>query len=146
MEIKLKGIPALLAGLVLVAGFIGYRAFLHQDLEASPEVRQLLEQHLSSEIAGAIVADTEAIRERMEQGDNEGASALAAGTLQRRVEIGDLAMKGSGEDILVRARVTVHGPDAPEPRTGYFRFSHSAITGWRYQRETTALSWYLKVI
>jgi hypothetical protein len=146
MEIKLKGCPALLAGLALVAGFVGYRAFLHQDLEASPEVRQLLELHLSSEIAGAIVADTEAIRERLDQGDDGAASALAAGTVRRRVEIGDLAMKGTGDDILVRAHFTVHGPDAPESRTGYFRFSHSAITGWRYERETTALSWYLKVI
>lgn len=146
MEIKLKGIPALLAGIVLVAGFLGYRAFLHQDLEASPEVRQLLELQLASEIAGSITADTEAIRERLDQGDPEAATALAAGTLQRRVEIGDLAMKGSGEDILVRAEYTVHGPDAPEAKTGYFRFSHSAITGWRYRRETTALSWYLKVI
>lgn len=146
MEIKLKGTPALLVGVLIVAGFIGYRSYLHRDLEANPEVRQLLELHLSSEVAGAIVADTEAIRERMDRGDNEGASALAEGIVKRRVEIGDLAMRGGGESILVRAHYTVHGPGTPEPNTGYFRFSHSAITSWRYERETTALSWYLKVI
>jgi hypothetical protein len=146
MEIKLKGIPAILAAVVLIGGMVGYRAFLHSTLPDDPKVRQELEIHLVSEIAGAITADTEKIRARMDSGDNEGAAKLAEGILKRKVEIADLDMRGGGDDIIIRARYIVHGPDAPRPEVGYFKFSHSTITGWRYRRETTALSWYLKVI
>ncbi len=146
MEIKLKGTPAILAAVLLAIGFVGYRAFLHSTLPDDPKVRQELELSLMSEIAGAITTDTEAIQAKMDSGDKEGAAKLAEGLLTRKIEIGELAMRGSGDNIIIRAHYTVHGPDGPEEAIGYFRFSHSPVTGWRYRRETTILSWYLKVI
>lgn len=146
MEIKLKGIPAILAVIALAFGFVGYRAFLHSTLPDDPKVRQELELNLMSEIAGGIMADADEIRAKIDSGDNEGATAIAEGTLKRKVEIDEIDMRGGGDDIIIRASYTVHGPDTPKSAIGYFRFSHSPITGWRYRRETTALSWYLKVI
>ena len=102
--------------------------------------------NLMSEIAGGITADAKEIRAKIDSGDNEGATAIAEGTLKRKVEIDEIDMRGGGDDIIIRASYTVHGPDTPKAAVGYFRFSHSPITGWRYRRETTALSWYLKVI
>ena len=140
MELKLKGIPAIIAVVVIVAGLIGYRIFLQSDLSESPELRQQLETNLMSEITGDIMADTKAMKNAIDRGDNETASNLATDSLKRKVEINELEMKGSGEDIIVKATYTVHGPKGMEKKIGYFSYSHSAITGWRYRREVTAYS------
>ncbi len=145
MEIKLRNGPAIVALVFLGAAFVGYRAFLHSSLPGNPEVRRQLETNLQSEIAGSIMGDVAAIEAAIEGGDTEAATEIASGVLERRVEIGDLAMRGSGDDIIVRADYTVHGPEGADQRVGYFAYSHSAITGWRYRRETTSLSWYLKI-
>ncbi len=71
MELKLKGIPTIIAVVVIVAGLIGYRIFLQSDLSESPELRQLLETNLMSEIAGDIMADTKAMKDAIDCGDNE---------------------------------------------------------------------------
>jgi len=142
---SLKGIPALIAIVVLAAGFIGYRMFLQSNLIKNTEVRRQLEMNLQSEIAGDIMNDTQAIRQAIDQGDKAKAEKLAHGTVQRRVEIKDLAMKGSGDDIILKAHYVVHGPQGSEPKVGYFKYSHSSITGWRYHRQTTPMSWQLKL-
>lgn len=146
MELKLKGIPAIIAVILVIAGVIGYRIFLQADLPKDPEVRRQLELNLMSEIAGDIIADTEAIEQAIASGDEKTASALAEGLLKRKVEIENLAIKGGGENIIVRATYTIHNPNGSENKTGYFKYSHSPITGWRYRREVSSLSWYLKLI
>lgn len=145
MELKLKGIPGIIAVVIIVAGLIGYRVFLQSDLSENPELRQQLETNLMPEIAGDIMADAKAMKEAIDRGDNKTATALATDSLKRKVEINALGMKGSGEDIIVKATYTVHGPKGMENKIGYFRYSYSAITGWRYRREVTVYSWYLKL-
>jgi len=144
MEMQLKGWPAVIAIIAIVIGFIGYQFYLHDDLDNNPEVRKKLEMNLMHEIAGDITADAEAMKAAIKSGDQERADEIGKGVLERKVTIEDLAMKGRGEDIVVKADYTVHGPDKDLKKTGYFRFSHSTITGWRYRWETSALSWYLK--
>lgn len=90
MELKLKGIPAIIAVVVIVAGLIGYRIFLQSDLSESPELRQQLETNLMSEITGDIMADTKAMKDAIDRGDNETASDLATDSLKRKVEINEL--------------------------------------------------------
>jgi hypothetical protein len=143
MEFQLKGWPAVIAIAAIVIGFIGYQFYLYDDLESNPEVRENLAMNLSHEIAGDIMADAEAVRSAMKSGEMEKAEAIGKGILERRVTIGDLAMKGRGENIVVKADYTVHGPDGDVSKTGYFNYSHSPITGFRYRRETTVLSWYM---
>ncbi len=143
MEIDLKGTPAVIAlVLILVAG-LGYRMFLENDIKDNPELRSDLELNLMYEIAGDISSDVDAYKAAMARGDRDEAEALAEGTLKRKITINDLAMKGHGEKIIIKADYTVHGPDGPEDKIGYFKYSHSAITGWRYKWETSAVSWYL---
>ena len=146
MKFELKGTPAIIAIVLITIGVLGYRAFLHTNLPKDPKIRQQLEINLMSEIAGGITADTEAIKQAMSSGDNEKASALAQGMLKRKVGINKLALKGGGNNIIVKANYTIYGPNAPKKKTGFFKYSHSPITGWRYRQKVTALSWYLKLI
>lgn len=145
MNFQLKGVPAIVAVVVLGLCALGYRMFLHSSLSEDPKVRQQLELNLQSEIAGDIMADSKAISKAIESGDKVKAAELAEGTIKRRVEIQDLDMRGSGDDIVIKANYTVHGPGGAKQKIGYFKYSHSAITGWRYRRETTSLSWYLRL-
>lgn len=145
MEIKLEGKAAGVAVVVAIVAMVGYRMFLHGDFATNPEVRQALETSLMSRIAGDVTADTEAIRAAMDRGDHEEAERLARGTLERKVTIEELAMRGGGDDVIVRATYVVHGPGGERRESGYFRFAHSTIGGWRYRYETNAMSWYLKL-
>ena len=81
------------------------------------------------------MVDAKVMKDAIDRGDNKTASALAINSLKWKVEINEFEMKGSGEDIIVRATYTVHGPKGMEKKIGYFSYSHSAITGWRYRRE-----------
>jgi hypothetical protein len=146
MEFQLKGWPAVIAAVVLILGAVGYRVFLHGRLEVSSEAREQLELALMSEIAGDITADTEAIKKALESGDRQAATAIAEGTLERKVEIKGMKMKGSGEKVLVKATYVVFGPDKEETKVGYFQFSHTMITGWQYRREVSSVSWYLTLL
>lgn len=146
MEFQLKGWPAVIAVVVLILGFVGFRVFLHGRLDISSEARGQLELALMSELAGDITADTEAIRAAMDAGDHKAATAIAEGTLERKVEIKEMKMKGSGEKVLVKATYVVFGPDKEETKVGYFQFSHTIISGWQYRREVSSVSWYLTLL
>jgi hypothetical protein len=143
MDVDLKGTPAIIALVIIIAAGIGYRMFLADDLNDNPKLRSQLELNLMYEIAGDISSDVDAYKAAMARGDREEAEELAEGTLKRKITINDLAMKGKGEKIIIKADYTVHGPDGSEDKVGYFKYSHSAITGWRYKLETSAFSWYL---
>ena len=106
MEIKLKGIPAILAAILLAVGFVGYRSFLYSSLPNDPKVRQQLELQLMSEIGGSIVADADEISAKIAAGDQAGSTAIVEGTMKRKVEIVELDMWGGGDDIIIRARYT----------------------------------------
>lgn len=143
MEVDLKGTPAVIALVIIIIAGIGYRMFLENDLKDNQELRRQLELNLMYEIAGDIVSDSEAFRAALASGDLETAETIGAGVLERKLTINDLAMKGHGEKIIIKAGYTIHGPDGSEDKTGYFKYSHSTITGWRYKWKVSAFSWYL---
>ena len=143
MKIDLKGTPAIIALIIIIAAGIGYRMFLENDLKDNPELRRQLELNLMYEIAGKISADSDAMRDALASGDMETAETIGTGVLERKLTINDLAMKGHGEKIIIKADYTIHGPDGSEDKIGYFQFSHSTITGWRFKWKTSAFSWYL---
>ncbi len=145
MEMNLKGTPAVIVAVIIIAASLAYRMFLANDLKDNPKLRRQLEMHLMVEIAGDISADTDAIKAAMAAGNMDAAEDIAQGTLKRNVTINDLAMKGSRENIVVRADYTVFTPDGEEDKTGYYKFSHSPVTGWWFKRTVTAFSWYMKV-
>jgi hypothetical protein len=46
----------------------------------------------------------------------------------------------------VKIEIQVAGKDPPDgKRVRYYKMSHSTVTGWRVRRETTMLSYYLKL-
>lgn len=145
MELNLKGAPAIIAAVIIIAAGLAYRMFLENDLKDNPELRRQLELNLMHEIAGDIMSDSEAFRAALARGDVETAETIGAGVLKRKLTINDLAMKGRDENIIIRADYTVFRPEGPEDKTGYFKFSHSPITGWRYRWQSSAFSWYLKL-
>ena len=63
-----------------------------------------------------------------------------------RIELPSIQARGRGDDVVVRVEIRVDGKEPPEGESvRYYRMSHSALTGWRVRRETTALSYYLKL-
>ncbi len=145
MEFQLKGWPAVIALILGVGAFFGYRAWLHNDPKVSAELRERLEFDLISEIAGAVTADAKATRAALKRGDRDEAARLVEGVVQRKVEVSDFDLRGTGDEVIVRANYIVHGPEGREPRTGYYRYSYSTLVGWQYQYETTVWSWRMKL-
>ena len=142
---QLKGIPAVIAVILFIAGTVAFQFFLKKDLSDNPKVRSELQLNLMSEIAGDITADSKAITDALDRGDKATAARISEGLQKRKVEINELFMKGSGEEIIIKASYSVHGPNGTENKVGYFQFSYQTIGGWRYRRETTVVSWYLKL-
>lgn len=140
MQIKLKGLKALAALLVIGAVAAGKLAMERQTLET--EAAEELKFWLSSEYLGEGLAEFDSVAAMGE----EEARAMTDELLRRaEVEFTDISARGRGDDVVVRVEVRVSGGDPPDgQRVRYFRMSHSALTGWRVLRETWALSYYLR--
>jgi hypothetical protein len=55
--------------------------------------------------------------------------------------------RGTPDDLVVRVKIRVDGGRPPDGReVRYFRMRHSTITGWRMERETGALAYYLNLL
>ena len=93
MELNLKGAPAIIAAVIIIAAGLAYRMFLENDLKDNPELRRQLELNLMHEIAGDITSDSEAFRAALARRDMETAETIGAGVLKRKLTINDLAMK-----------------------------------------------------
>jgi hypothetical protein len=146
VEIQVKGWPAVILVALAVVGVVTYRAWLHGNPKVAAELRERLEFDLMTEIAGRISADAQGVSEALQRGDREGAERLAQGILERRVEVNEFDMRGGGDDIIVKTTFTVHGPEGSEQRVGYYRYSYSPLTGWHYRYETTAFSWWMRLL
>ena len=63
-----------------------------------------------------------------------------------KIDINSIKARGKGDDIIVRAEITVDGKTPPDGKSvRYFRMEHSMITGWRMKTETTSLWYHLKL-
>ena len=62
------------------------------------------------------------------------------------IALTSVSARGGGDDVIVKVEIQVAGGDPPDgKRVRYFGMSHGAVTGWRVERETTALSYYFKL-
>jgi len=142
MDIQLKGWPAVLVILAFVVCGVGYRKFLHKDLQVDPEIREGIEVAIRAKIYRGLTPDLE---KAMEAGDRQAVDQLAKGITQCEVTITDLAMRGSAEECVVRAKYQLKGPDGSEEKTGYFRCSYSMLTGWNCHYEVPIWRWYVEL-
>lgn len=143
MEFKLKGLPAVIVGILVIAAAVSWQLYLRNDAIHDPSLRETLQQHLMVEIAGDQIADAEKVRAAIDAGDHATAERLGQGMLQREVIIDEVALRTGGEDNIVKVDYTVKGPDGPRTGTRYYYMSYSTVTGWRWESDATAMSWHL---
>ncbi|MGD2215440.1 MAG: hypothetical protein PVJ64_01735 [Gemmatimonadales bacterium] len=140
MKTELKGWKAVAAlaviVVVLVAMFRAERSTL--ETEAADELRVWIRSdYLSSGLHGV---DPAQLTEEELQAKGEELLTLSD------VEFTSIGARGRGDDIVVRVEIQVAGGEPPDGKpVRYFKMSHSTVTGWRVRRETTALSYYLKL-
>lgn len=131
---NLKGGPAVLvlAALIAFGAWRVYAARVALDTDA----RERIEEQLEARYLRGALADVGGGIPNGEQVE----ALLRSG----RVEIQSLSARGTPGDVVVRVEATVDGQPPPdgEPVT-YWRMSYSTVAGWRVERATTALSWWL---
>lgn len=131
---NLKAGPALLvlAAVIAFGAWRMYAARVTLDSNARERIEEQLEaRYLRGALAdvGGGIPDSEQVEALLRSG---------------RVEIQSLRARGTPGDMVVRVDATVDGQPPPDGETvTYWRMSYSTVTGWRVERATTALSWWL---
>ncbi|MDH3290514.1 MAG: hypothetical protein OEO20_08245 [Gemmatimonadota bacterium] len=140
--IRLTGWKAL-AALVVLAGFVGYR-YSAMRATLATEAADELRMWLAAEYQAAGLPELE---RALAAGDRAAAERSAAEIIARdRISFVDLRARGKPDDLVVRAEIAVDG--RPPPVGGairYFRMRYSTVSGWRLVRETTVLSYLLRI-
>ncbi|NIN71261.1 MAG: hypothetical protein GTO46_04850 [Gemmatimonadetes bacterium] len=140
MKIELKGWKAIAAlaviVVVLVATFRAERSTL--ETEAADELKVWIRsEYLARGLHGV---DPGQLSEEELEAKGEELLSLSD------VQFTSISARGRGDDIIVKVEIQVSGGEPPDGKpVRYFRMSHSTVTGWRVRRETTALSYYLKL-
>ncbi len=140
MKIELKGWSAVLAIVVITVAVVGKSMLERSTLEsgAAELIRlQLRGEYSARELAGVDVS-------KLSEAEMEAAAEelLALNS----IALTSVSARGGGDDVIVKVEIQVAGGDPPDgKRVRYFRMSHGAVTGWRVERETTALSYYFKL-
>lgn len=140
--VRLTGWKALVA-LVVLAGFVGYRYYAMRATMAT-EAADELRLWLAAEYQAAGLPELE---HALATGDRAAAQRSATEIIARdRIVFIGLEGRGKPDDLVVRAEISVDGRPPPVgSAVRYFRMQYSAVTGWRLTRETTAVSYYLRV-
>ncbi len=138
LNIRLTGGKAL-AVLVLIVGFLVWKFTIERTTLAT-EAAEAIKFDLRGQYLSRAFVDFDPA----ELSDAE--MQAAAEELMRLDDIAFTAMsaRGRGDDVSVRVEIQVAGKDPPDGKSvRYYQMSHSLVTGWRVERETTALSYYL---
>jgi hypothetical protein len=139
MKLELKGWKAIAALAIVAAVLLGKFAIQRSTLEtgAAEELKFWLRgEYLSGSMAEVDV-------EQMSEAEVEAKAEELLGLSE--ITFTKMSARGSDDDIIVKLEIQIAGKDPPDGKpVRYFRMSHSAVTGWRVRRETTALSYYLK--
>ena len=140
MNIRVTGWKAI-AIIGVIGAFAGYRyvgARTSLDSAGADELRFWLAAEYQCE-------GLPALEQAVAGGDAQAAEAQAQEIIARsRIEFPLMDARGTPDDLVVRVKVLVDGHEPPDGRSvRYFRMRYSTVMGWRMQRETTALSYYL---
>ena len=140
IKLQLTGWKAL-AVIAVVLAFAGYRYIA---------VRTTLEAGGADELRMWILADyvrqgLPGLQQAIESGDMQAAEEQAEQLVaNERIRFTEMSARGSPDDLVVPVKIRVDSAQPPDGReVRYFRMRHSTVTGWRMQRETGALAYYL---
>ena len=143
IKLQLSGWKAI-AVIGIVVAVAGYRFMA---------VRTTLETGGADELKMWVLADyvrqgLPALEQALESGDMQAAEEQAQQLIAaERIQFTEMKARGTPDDLVVRVKIRVDGGAPPDGReVRYFRMSHSTITGWRMERETTKLGYYLKLL
>ena len=143
IKLQLSGWKAI-AVIGIVVAVAGYRFMA---------VRTTLETGGADELKMWVLADyvrqgLPALEQALESGDMQAAEEQAQQLIAaERIRFTEMKARGTPDDLVVRVKIRVDGGAPPDGReVRYFRMSHSTITGWRMERETSALGYYLKLL
>ncbi len=140
MKVQLKGLPAVLVIVVIVVGAAGKFYLERSTLES--EAVERIKLQLQGEYSARELSNVDV--------DQLSAAELEAAA-EQLMSLSDIvftstAARGKGDDVVVRVEISVAGKDPPDGKgVRYYVMSHSVVTGWHLERETTALSYYLKL-
>ncbi len=142
IKVRLTGWKAIavLAVVVAIAGYryVGARTTLQSA--GADELRFWLAAEYQRE-------GLPALEEAVASGNAQAASEQAQEIIARsRIDFVSMTARGTPDDLAVRVEISVDGGAPPDGKTTRcFRMRYSSVTGWRMQRETSALSYYLKL-
>lgn len=140
-EIRITGKPALVILTLLALVFAWKLAVTREGVP--PEVERRIRGVLEAEYASTLLPE---VRRGMDSGDRAQTKAAARRLLDMRESISFVSLKsrGGGRNYIVRAQIEVKGGPPPKGgRVRYFRFSHSAITGYVYNEEVWAPDYWI---
>lgn len=131
-QIRIKGIPAVLL-IIVLAAFAVFR-LTQASATLDKDGREVLRQWIAAEYSRYHLA-------RDDVTDEERVPFLLASD---SVEFLSLSGRGRPDRTIVRVEVapgSARPPDTPAVR--YYRMEYSTITGWRLERQVSAVSYYL---
>jgi hypothetical protein len=136
-EIKLTGWGAV-GALVAIAAFGMFKLGM-QNQSLQEEGVERIQQWLVAESARSTLPEMEAA---MQAGNADALEELADGLREDEYMILSVTRHGSGDELVARVEYQRMG-DSSSRQHRYFRMTHSMVTGWRVERETSRLSYYL---
>jgi hypothetical protein len=141
MELKLKGWPAIFVLLAIAAVFVGKIVMERSTL--ATEAAEELKVYLRGEYASMMLHGVNAEQLTDDQLEATGEQLLKL----EDIRFIDIRAKGRGDDVVVRVEIEVGGEDPPDGKqVRYYNMERSAITRWRVLHQTTALSYYFKIL
>ncbi len=143
-EIQISGKMAIMLGVLVIVGVV-IRLLTFSD-SADIELEKDVRAQLWSTYCGQIGTEITKIRTEGDYGsvpsllEKANPEAIIIEQINRSEPLLSWA---STQDVIVSVRYRF--PDDTETQTEYMRFNHSAIAGWVYQYDSTALAYYMNL-
>lgn len=135
MEIRIKGVPALVLILAIGAFYVWRTTAARADLEQG--AAQELRIWLRAEYARQYLS-------RAEEGQPLPPALTDSILAAQNITFPSIKARGTHNDMVVRAEFLLDGKPPPDGKNvRYYRMTYSMVTGWIMKAETYAFSYYL---
>ena len=141
-NVQITGTAAVVVGLLLIVG-IAIRVVAFSDSN-DPTLEKAVRAQLWLTYGGILGTEISEIREKADYGSVPALLAKAspdAITVEKLSRSEPLMEWDSNQEVVVR--VHYRFPGDTETKTEYMKFKHGPVSGWSYNYDTTAISYYL---